>query len=148
VTGIHHVIGVRVAPGKAFEALSTAKGISRWWSTKVEGGLAKGEIFKVSFDGPNVVMKVAELKKDKKIVWKGIKDDYAFTGTQVTFTLTRSRGETLIRMAHEGFKGKPDFLYAFMNTKWALFMMSLKDYLEKGRGKPFPRDQYLMHQDV
>jgi uncharacterized protein YndB with AHSA1/START domain len=145
---IHQLIGVKATPAKAFAAIATPKGVAGWWTRTVRGEIARGETFDLLFDKSKVRLKTTELKAGRKLVWQAVADDYkVFTGTQVTFELSRGKGETIIRMAHTGFKGKPSFEFAFLSMKWATFMLSLKDYIEKGKGRPFPRDVYVMHQD-
>ncbi len=34
---------------------------------------------------------------------------------------------------------------AFCSTKWAVFLLSLKDLLETGRGRPWPDDVPITH---
>jgi len=144
---IHHLVGVKASPAKAFAAVATAKGVSGWWSTTVRGQVAKGKVFDVVFRDAKVSLETVTLQKNKKVAWKTVENDYAMKGTRVTFEISRKRNETIIQMAHTGFKRVPEFDFAFLSTKWALFMLSLKDYIEKGKGRPFPRDAYVMHQD-
>ncbi len=101
----------------------------------------------VVFGPARMRLETVYLRKGKRVAWDCMEDDYAMAGTRVTFTISRKGGETIIRLLHAGFTGKPDFAFAFLCTKWATFMLSLKDYVEKGKGRPFPRDVYVMHQD-
>jgi hypothetical protein len=142
---ITQLIGVKVSPSKALAAVSTTKGISGWWSKTVKGEFAKGKTFDVIFDTNKVTFKPEKVTKSE-VVWKCTKDDYGMAKSKLTFSLKRKGSETLIFMKHTGLKAKP-YEVAFMTTKWAIFMLSMRDYLEKGRGRPFPRDQHLMHGD-
>lgn len=145
---IHQLVGVKASPAKVFAAVATAKGVSGWWSKTVKGEVAQGKTFDVVFDTAKIRLKVTVLKKEKKVVWKPVKDDYGMERTTISFEITKKGNETILKMAHTGFKGKPDFFFSFMSMKWATFMLSLKDYIEKGKGRPFPRDVYIMHQDI
>lgn len=142
---IHQMIGVKVPASKALAAVSTAKGVAGWWSKTVTGEIAKGKTFDVIFDTNRVIFKAVQLTS-KKVVWKCIDDDYGMKGTTLTFKLKRKGSETLVFLTHSGMSND-EFALPFMTTKWALFMMSMKDYLEKGKGKPFPNDLHLMHGD-
>ena len=50
------------------------------------------------------------------------------------------RGEyTIVLFKHEGWREPVEFMH-HCSTKWATFLMSLKELLENGRGRPAPDD--------
>jgi len=55
----------------------------------------------------------------------------------VSFELRPSGKATLLHFSQEGFV-EADDTYALMNTGWAYYLVSLKLYLEKGKGQPSP----------
>jgi hypothetical protein len=44
-----------------------------------------------------------------------------------------------ILFTHAGWKEPVEFMHHF-STKWATFLLSLRDWIEKGRGRPAPDD--------
>ncbi len=58
-------------------------------------------------------------------------------GTTIAFELQPEGCETIVAFAHRGFAA-PDDHFALVNTGWAYYLVSLKQYLETGRGGPSP----------
>ncbi len=143
---IRHLVGIKASPEKVYAALTNTKLLAKWWTTDVRGSADKGGTLEFWFEDNCSILKVMDARKNKTVSWKPV-DGYGFEGTKMTFSLEKGKGETFVRFKHSGWK-KADFMYDFCSTKWALFMISLKDYLEKGKGHPFPRDVHVMHQMV
>jgi hypothetical protein len=65
-------------------------------------------------------------------------------GTEILFQLLSDGEQTFVRFTHSNWKELTDFL-AHCSTKWAVFLLSLKDEAEVGQGKPFPDDIQIDH---
>ncbi|MBI3634696.1 MAG: SRPBCC domain-containing protein, partial [Candidatus Rokubacteria bacterium] len=57
--------------------------------------------------------------------------------TELSFTLSPADGRTTLAFAHRGWT-TTDGIFAVCNFDWARYLMSLKAYLEMGRGVPHP----------
>jgi hypothetical protein len=57
----------------------------------------------------------------------------------VTFSLTQDGDTTLIIFGHRNWREAIDFM-AHCSMKWATFLLSLRQYVETGKGKPAPDD--------
>ncbi len=57
----------------------------------------------------------------------------------VTFELKPKKNETIVLFAHANWK-KPDEFMHHCSTKWATFLLSLRDWIERGEGRPAPYD--------
>ena len=53
--------------------------------------------------------------------------------------LSQSGDYTVVNFAHRGWKEEVEFT-AHCSTKWAIFLMSLKDLVETGKVRPAPDD--------
>jgi uncharacterized protein YndB with AHSA1/START domain len=142
---IHQLVGIKASPAKVYSALATKKGLKGWWTKDVRGSEKKGGELEFWFDDMVQPMKVLDTRRNRSVRWKP-RGGYGFGG-EILFKLERKKGETIVRFTHKGWR-KQDFFFAFVSTKWATFLLSLKDYMEKGRGRPFPRDTYVMHGDI
>jgi hypothetical protein len=49
---ILHVLGIGAGRAQMFAALTTADGLSRWWTTQVAGGAGEGGVIDFTFDDP------------------------------------------------------------------------------------------------
>ncbi|MDB5288134.1 MAG: ATPase [Mucilaginibacter sp.] len=65
-----------------------------------------------------------------------IKDAKDFFETVVRFRLDDNDGKTRVRFEQDNWKETNDF-YAACNFTWGRFLVSLRDYCEKGKGVPF-----------
>jgi hypothetical protein len=57
----------------------------------------------------------------------------------VDWEIRQDGAYTIVLFRHEGWKEPTEFMH-HCSTKWALFLMSLKQLLESGEGAPEPRD--------
>lgn len=54
--------------------------------------------------------------------------------------------QTYVLFSHSNWKDHSNFM-AHCSTKWAVFLLSLKEALETGSGKPFPGDIHIDHDE-
>jgi hypothetical protein len=59
--------------------------------------------------------------------------------TEVTFRLEWKEGQTFVVFAHTDWKEPVEFMH-HCSTKWATFLLSLREFVERGAGHPAPRD--------
>jgi uncharacterized protein YndB with AHSA1/START domain len=132
---ILHRVGIKATPKKVFEALSTTDGISHWWIVGTKGNAKQGGIIHFGFAD----MRVVESKPNKVVKWKCVKGPREWEGTDLTFELKAKKGETFVLFTHANWK-KPDEFMHHCSTKWATFLLSLKDWMEREEGRPAPYD--------
>ncbi len=65
-------------------------------------------------------------------------------GTEISFQLTSGENQTYLLFSHSGWKVASEFM-AHCSTKWAVFLLSLKNAIENGKGQPFPDDLPIDH---
>jgi uncharacterized protein YndB with AHSA1/START domain len=132
---ILHSVGIKATPKKVFEALSTIGGISHWWVVGTKGNAKQGGII----DFGNATMRVVELKPNKVAKWKCMTGPKEWVGTDLTFQLKAKKDQTVVLFTHANWK-KPTEFMRYCSTKWAIFLLSLKDWLEREEGRPYPYD--------
>jgi hypothetical protein len=59
--------------------------------------------------------------------------------SQARRDLRTRRAQTFVLFSHEGWREPNEFMH-HCSTKWATFLLSLKDLVENGKGSPEPRD--------
>lgn len=63
-----------------------------------------------------------------------------WVGTWFSFNIEPTDGGSVLRFKNSGWAEASDF-YAHCNCKWSFFLwVSLKNYLEQGKGSPAPED--------
>ncbi len=132
---ILHRVGIKATPKKVFEALSTIDGLSHWWIVDTKGSAKQGGMIDFGFAN----MRVVESKPNKIVQWKCVDGPKEWVDTDLTFQLKATKDETFVLFTHANWK-RPDEFMRHCSTKWATFLLSLKDWLEREEGRPAPYD--------
>lgn len=142
---INHQVGIEAAPEKVYEALTTDEGLARWWTNDISGAGDVGSIIKFRFNGGGPDFKVTELIPNQTVRWEHSGEvPEAWMGTEIIFQLHVDGKQTFVKFTHSNWKESTDFL-AHCSTKWAVFLISLKDAIETNQGRPFPNDIQIDH---
>ena len=142
---ITHLVGIKAPPAKIYQLLTTNSGLCQWWTNDVSGAADVGSIIRFRFNGGGPDFEVTELVTNEVVRWKhsGTMPE-AWMGTEIVFNLKQDEDQTFVRFTHTNWASSTDFM-AHCSTKWAVFMLSLKDAAETGKGKPFPNDIQIDH---
>jgi len=136
---ILHRVGMRTSAAKVYEALTTTDGLSQWWVTGTTGETREGGVVKLRPDGDAYDMKVVASRPGDVVEWECVGGPPEWLGTHVTFRLKTKGDETYVLFPHAGWREPVEFMH-HCSTKWALFLMSLKSWLERAEGRPHPYD--------
>ena len=142
---IIHRVGIKASPEKVYQALSTIEGLAGWWTADTSGVAEIQNTITFQFRGPQGTiiggfdMQVVTQEPAKKVQWACMKGPEEWIGTTITFELTQENEFTIVLFGHRNW-GKSSEYTAHCSTKWAVFLMSLKQLIEIGSGKPAPRD--------
>jgi uncharacterized protein YndB with AHSA1/START domain len=137
---ILHRIGATVTPEKLYDALTTPDSMAAWWTTDTTGEGVVGGTIQFRFgDVGGFDMKVLEQRPNERIEWEVTDGPAEWIGTHVSFDLKREGDYTIVLFKQEGWREEVEFMY-HCSTKWAMFLMSLKQLVETGTGSPHPQD--------
>ena len=139
---IYQQVGIRAQPEEVYRALATVEGVAGWWTRHTDGAAdSVGKEFGLTFGGTRMGLKVEELIPEQKVVWRCLTVDPQWEQTLIGFTLTYDddHQQTVVNFTHSGWRETTP-LFALCSTKWAVFMLSLKQLLETGAGNPHPDD--------
>jgi uncharacterized protein YndB with AHSA1/START domain len=141
---LHRTGIVDTTPEKTYEALTTLDGLSGWWTERTTGETDLGGVIDFRFDRDGnelgfFDMKVAELKPGERVMWEVVDGPPEWVGTKVHWDLQQDGDYTVVLFKHEGWREPVEFMH-HCSTKWALFLMSLKHFVETGKGEPAPHD--------
>jgi uncharacterized protein YndB with AHSA1/START domain len=132
---ILHRVGIAAKPERVSEALTTLEGLRGWWVSQTTGDPAKGGTIDFGF----CRMQVLEAESGKKVRWQCVSGPPEWVGTEVTFDLAWKDGQTIVLFKHASWTEAVEFMH-HCSTKWATFLLSLRDLLEKADGHPAPHD--------
>ena len=136
---ILHRIGVTSSPDDVYAALTTTDGLASWWTEDTDGDGTVGGVIRFRFEQGGFDMLVLDARPAELVLWEVVDGPKEWIGTQVRFELKREDGFTIVLFRHEGWAEPVEFMY-HCTTKWAVFLLSLKQLLETGTGSPEPND--------
>ena len=137
---ILHRIGVeKASPQEVYDALTTVDGLAGWWTDQTTGDPEVGGTIEFRFIPGGFDMEVVELEPAKRVHWQVADGPPEWVGTHVTFDLSEVDGYTIVLFKHEGWEEPVEFMH-HCSTKWASYLLSLKQLVETGTGAPAPRD--------
>ncbi len=142
---IIHRVGIKAPVSEVYKALSSVDGIAGWWTQNTSGTSAVGKTIGVRFhskEGEEVGsmdMLVKALEPDKELHWHFTAGPEEWIGTDVIFNLHQEEDYTIVLFGHRNWRKAVEFT-AHCSMKWAIFLLSLKELVETGKGKPSPHD--------
>jgi uncharacterized protein YndB with AHSA1/START domain len=133
MSDILHRVGIGAPIEKVYETLTTLEGNQGWWDSRASGDAEEGGLltfFKHDF-------RVVEATPNRRVRWKCVKGSPEWTNTEVTFDLVYKQDQTFVIFKHAGWVEPVEFMY-HCSTKWATVLLSLKQLVETGKGRPAP----------
>ena len=132
---ILHRVGIDAKPDKVFLALTTIGGLRAWWTDAASGNAAKDGLINFGF----CTMQVLDAEPGKLVHWRCTGGPDEWLNTEVRFRLEWKEGQTIVLFTHANWQEPVEFMH-HCSTKWAIFLLSLRDYIEKSQGHPAPHD--------
>lgn len=135
-------ITVDRTPEEAFAAINDVRG---WWSGEIEGNTEQvGDEFTYRYEDVHLSrQRITESVPGKRVAWEVlegylsfVQDKTEWTGTVVTFDISRTGDQTQIRFTHEGLV--PEFeCFDNCSNAWGFYInSSLRGLLTAGKGQP------------
>lgn len=131
---------------KVYEALTTQRGITQWWTTSCEVGTTVGELVTIRFGETFKVMRIESLRPQSEVRWSvidaqlvvpGLTRTNEWIGTTIVFQLSSpSESATRLDLEHRGLTKQIE-CYEVCSQGWNQFLASLKNYVETGKGAPY-----------
>lgn len=142
---IIHRIGIKASPSQVYAAVSTVDGVAGWWTRATTGDSRVGGTITTRFHSPggdeigSFELEVVELVPDKEVRWRVKAGPAEWVGTEVVFSLSAVGDRTVVLFGHRNWREAVEFT-AHCSMKWATFLLSLKELVETGNGRPSPGD--------
>lgn len=142
---IIHRIGIRAPATKVYDALATAEGVAGWWTRDTTSTASVGGTVNVTFRDQagaeigHMDFEMTKLEPGRAVHWRFVDGPPEWLGTHVTFELAEDGGMTIVNFGHRNWKEPVEFM-GHCSTKWAVFLLSLRELVETGNGRPSPED--------
>jgi uncharacterized protein YndB with AHSA1/START domain len=145
---IIHRIGIKAPAREVYDAVSTARGVAGWWSRDTTGTATVGGKVNTRFlhaDGSEIGQmdfEMTMLEPVHEVRWRFTDGPPEWIGTEATFQLVEDGDMTIVVFGHRHWKQPAEFM-AHCSMKWAVFLLSLRELVETGKGKPAPGDMKI-----
>jgi len=137
---IWHEISIQAPPCEVFQALADAKNPAHGWTTDTRGESKVGKELEFCFSRLCQPIEVTALKANDLVRWrvpkKGMSDR---ADTDIEFRILRREDHTVLHFRHSNWREDAK-MFPMCSLDGAVFLLSLKDFAEKGKGHPYPYD--------
>jgi hypothetical protein len=132
---------VNTSPQILYRAVSEVRNLAHWWTTGARGSSEVGEQLEFRFgDFCASVVEVQQLRVNELVQWLvtgGEAGDWI--DTRVEFKIFAAEGKTFLHLRHSEWPGGAK-TFPHCSMGWAIFLLSLKEFAETGKGRPYPYD--------
>lgn len=145
MANIIHRVGIKASVAQVYAALATIEGLSGWWTKSTSGKPEEGGTIEFRFTLPDgkllgtFEMKVLKMIPNELVLWRCISGPPEWINTEIGFNLSFEEPYTIVMFRHDKWQEQSASM-AHCSTKWATFLLSLKLYIETGKGRSAPDD--------
>jgi uncharacterized protein YndB with AHSA1/START domain len=142
---IIHRIGIKAPLAKVYDMVATVDGVGGWWTRDTSGTSEVGQTMTTRFRskaGKEIGMmrfEVLTLDTNREVRWRFREGPEEWIGTDATFELSDAGDQTIVLFGHRNWREAVEFT-AHCSMKWATFLLSLRELVETGKGRPAPDD--------
>lgn len=129
---ILHDFPIRASTGEIFAAVSTPRGLDRWWTLRSAGRPALGERYELFF-GPEYDWRatVSACNPDRIFELELTDAMPDWIGSRVRFELVPDGEMTTVRFSHRGWPAESEH-YRISSFCWAMYLRLMKRSIETG----------------
>jgi uncharacterized protein YndB with AHSA1/START domain len=138
---ILHEVTIKASPEKVYKALTEQSELAAWWTRDATAQPEVGTVSEFKFMGGQMTFKIRidALEPNRQISWTPLQGAPDWPGTRITWDLTPVDGGTKVLFGHRDY-ASTEGSFANVSYNWAGYLISLKHYLETGKGAPHPDD--------
>ncbi len=139
---IWHEIHINSPQRRVYELLTEPSQLAGWWTTDVRGASIVGKSLEFRFNGRLAAeMHVTGLQPDRLVQWQASERSHPqWVGTELSFELFPvDVRRTNLHLRHSKWRHDAA-MFPECSMHWAIYLLSLKEFAETGRGRPHPHD--------
>ena len=137
---VKHRVGINASNDKVFYALTSNEGLSGWWASEadIEADIG-GKVDLTFYQLATLNFQYKEIKPNSKVIMECLSGPGPWLHSELVFELEASEDQVFVTLTHHNPDATDDdFLY--FSTKWPVYLLSLRDFVETGSGTPYPND--------
>ncbi|MGY8769447.1 MAG: SRPBCC family protein [Pirellulales bacterium] len=137
---VRHRVGMNGSLDNVFATLTTNEGFAGWWASSAVICAEIGGAVDLTFAGLTVLsFKYTDIQENKSVDIQCVTGPGPWQGSEILFALEQAEDQVFLTLTHQNSDAsEDDFLY--FSTKWTCYLLSLKDFVETGKGRPYPND--------
>ena len=123
-----------------FAALTTNEGFAGWWASEAEVNVQVGGRIDLTFEGLTILsFRYVTIQKNEVVEIQCISGPGAWQDSELLFEIEKTEDQVFVTLTHQNAAcDENEFLY--FSTKWTCYLLSLKSWVESGKGRPYPND--------
>lgn len=143
-----HFIGAKCTKEAMFRAVSLASELEKWWATNATGKLELGGTLNLTFENLTTLkFRYDKISPNEKLVLTCFNSFKSWNNTQLVFEIEEKNHQVFLTHTHQNIDPQDIESLTYFTSKWTIYLLSLKQYLEKGIGTPYPTGPKLYHGD-
>ena len=140
--GIWHALLVNTSPQHLYDAVAKPENLAHWWTIGARGELGIGKHIEFWFDDFCAhIVQITALTPGELVRWHitGGSGAAEWLDTDIEFKIFLDAGRALLHFRHSNWKEDAKQI-PHWSMGWAIFLLSLKEFAETGKGRPYPYD--------
>ena len=144
---VHHQVGIVGDMDRIYRATFEPEGLKGWWASTADGTPQVGQILNLHFSNlVTLSFRIDNLKKNELVSLNCVSGPGPWQNSILKFSFRPSKDQVWVDLEHENKTAtEDDFLY--FNTKWTCYLLSLRDFIETSKGRPYPNDVKIHFSD-
>lgn len=137
---VKHQVGIDGTLEKVFSTLTTHAGLAGWWASSAKVSPEIGGKIALTFDKlTTLYFEYQNILENETVAMLCTQGPGSWKGSVLLFELIQASDQVYLTLTHTNdASSEDDFLY--FSTKWTCYLLSLRDFVETGKGRPYPND--------
>lgn len=137
---VRHRIGVAGSINLIYRAMHEPSGLAGWWASTADGTPEVGHVVNLHFEALTTLsFRVADLAENSRICLRCVSGPGPWQNSQLEFILEQDEKQVHVELTHEN-KSATDDDFVYFSTKWPIYLLSMRDLIEAGKGTPYPNE--------
>ena len=144
---VRHRVGIRGSVSDIYAALVEPNELNGWWATSASGRPEVGKTLSLKFGDLAILsFLIRDLNRKLSVHLECSSGPFPWLGSELRFTLENADDQVFVMLTHSN-EAADDDAFLYFNTKWPLYLLSLRDFIETGSGRPYPSDIKIHYGD-
>ncbi len=137
---VRHRVGMAGEFNRIFLATHEPAGLAGWWASKADGTPEVGQVVNLHFEALTTLsFKIAALEENVLVRLECVSGPGSWQNSQLDFIFQQDEKQVWVELIHEN-QDASDNDFVYFSTKWPIYLLSMRDFIQTGTGTPYPRE--------